>query len=127
MLGCKREEVLGKYIFDVFPEAKGSIFQKKYQEALREKKEIQFETYFQEKPYENWYNVRVYPKKKNGILVFFQVTTKQKNEEEKFINALEESKKLQNKLTALLESSKSILKYKELEDSAKAIFESCKD
>ena len=46
MLGRKREEVLGKYIFDVFPESKGSIFQKKYQETLREKKEIQFETYF---------------------------------------------------------------------------------
>lgn len=61
MLGRKREEVLGKYIFDVFPEAKGSIFQKKYQEALREKKEIQFETHFPEKPYENWYNVERYP------------------------------------------------------------------
>lgn len=126
LLGCKRDKILGKYIFDVFPEIKGSIFEEKYITALREKKALSFETYFEKDPYKNWYDVKVYPKQ-NGILVFFQITTNQKEVELTLKKALEESEKLKNKLGALLEGSKSILKYKDFESAAKSIFGSCKD
>jgi len=125
LLGCKREEVLGRYFLDVFPEAKGSIFQEKYEEVLLNKKALSFETFFEEEPYKNWYNVRVYPKR-DGLLVFFQVTSQQKEDEERIKKALEESNKLQNKLTALLNGSRAILEYKAFENSVRAIFDSCK-
>ena len=81
MLGRKASEVLGHNLFEAFPESKGSIFEEKYTLAINEKCSLSFETYFGVKPYENWYDVRVYPRK-NGISVFFQVITERKRAEE---------------------------------------------
>lgn len=80
MLGRRSEEVLGRYLFDAFPEARGSIFEEQYTRAVKEKIPLVFETYFGVKPYENWYDVRVYPHK-GGISVYFQVTTERKRAE----------------------------------------------
>jgi PAS domain S-box-containing protein len=81
LLGRKASEVLGHNLFEAFPEAKGSIFEEKYTLALKEKCSSSFETYFGVNPYDNWYDVRVYPRK-NGISVFFQVITERKRAEE---------------------------------------------
>jgi PAS domain S-box-containing protein len=81
MLGRNRNEVIGKNLFDAFPEAKGSTFEKKYTEAVRTKKQMSFEAYFEIPPYANWYDVKVYPTK-NGISVYFLVITEQKSVEE---------------------------------------------
>ena len=126
LLGRERDEVIGKYIFDAFPDFKGSILEENFIKAVKERKSLSFETFFQEGTYKNWYNVRVYSKK-NGILVCFQITTNQKDFEELLNYTIDESEKLKNKLEALLEGSKSILKYKEFEDAARTIFDSCKD
>ncbi|MGB3223917.1 MAG: chemotaxis protein CheB [Desulforhopalus sp.] len=75
LLGKNPEEVHGKKLFDVFPEAKGSIFEEQYRLALELKQGVVFETFFE--PHKNWYSVRVFPKE-NGISVYFQVTTAQK-------------------------------------------------
>lgn len=72
MRGRKREEILGKPLFDSFPEARGSIFEINYRRALDEKCELCFETFFELEPYRDWYDVRVYPTE-NGICVFFRV------------------------------------------------------
>jgi PAS domain S-box-containing protein len=82
MLGKKRQEVLGHYLFDVFSEARGSIFDEKYHLAVKEQIPLFFETYFDVAPYRNWYEVRVYPHS-NGISVIFQIITERKLVEEK--------------------------------------------
>jgi PAS domain S-box-containing protein len=81
LLGRKSWEILGHNLFEAFPEIKGSIFEDKYREALRKKTPLAFETYFPVVPYENWYDVRVYPRR-DGISVFFQVTTENHRLEE---------------------------------------------
>lgn len=81
LLGRKREDVIHRQLFEAFPEAKGSIFEKNYTKALREQTHLVFETYFGIKPYENWYEVRAYPFE-GGISVYFQVTTDRKRAEE---------------------------------------------
>ncbi len=81
LLGRKSTEVLGRNLFDAFPEAKGSIFEEKYTLAAKEKRHLAFEVYFGVKPYENWYEVRVYPYE-DGISVYFQVTTERKQAQE---------------------------------------------
>ena len=86
LLGRDRTEVLGRKLFDAFPEARGSVFERKYSEALRESKFIFFETYFERKPYKNWYEVRVFPYE-GGISVYFQVITKRKRGEEELREA----------------------------------------
>ena len=80
LLGRDRQDVLGKPFEEAFPEAKGSLFHLNYIRAIREKIPMNFEAYFELPPYENWYDVRVYPRGK-GISVFFQVVTERKRAE----------------------------------------------
>src|SRR3712207_1860501 len=44
--GLTREEFLGKNVWEVFPEAVGTVFYDKYHEAMREQKSVEFEDYF---------------------------------------------------------------------------------
>jgi len=74
-------EVLGRALFDSFPEARGSIFEEKYRYAIREKQALTFEVDFTVAPYADWYDVRVYPQA-NGISVYFQVITERKRTED---------------------------------------------
>ena len=88
LLGRKSEEVLGRNLFEAFPEARGSIFEEQYTWAVREKAFTCFTICFDVEPYENWYDVKVYPDK-DGISVFFQVITDQVRAESQRDAALE--------------------------------------
>ena len=81
LLGRPGRDVIGRKLMDVFPEARGSIFHERYQQAIREKCSLSFETYFEVEPYRNWYDVRVYPQNE-GISVYFQITTERKQAEQ---------------------------------------------
>jgi len=81
LLGRPADDVLGRQLLEAFPEARGSIFEEKLRQGLRERRFLTFETHFEVEPYRNWYDVRVYPRK-SGISVLFQVTTERKQAEE---------------------------------------------
>lgn len=74
-----REEVLGKNIWELFPEAVGSVFYQKYHEALSEQKTVEFETYFA--PYDRWFEVHAYPSE-GGLSIYWRVITERKKTEE---------------------------------------------
>ncbi|MFW5857028.1 MAG: PAS domain S-box protein, partial [Planctomycetota bacterium] len=80
LLGRPRDEVVGRPLFDAFPEARGSVFEENYRRALREKERQSFEVNFAVAPYQNWYEVHVYPQE-DGISVYFQVVTGRKQAE----------------------------------------------
>jgi PAS domain S-box-containing protein len=79
LLRKSREEVVGRYLFDAFPEARGSVFEENYRAAVREKKAMVFETYFA--PFDEWYEVRTSPNP-TGINVYFLVITDRKRAEQ---------------------------------------------
>ncbi|MEI7673421.1 MAG: transporter substrate-binding domain-containing protein, partial [Deltaproteobacteria bacterium] len=93
VLNRKADEVIGHNLFDAFPEARGSIFEENYTQCIRTQKALSFEVEFSVAPYENCYDVRVYPEK-NGISVFFRVTTERKRIEEKIKASLREKETL---------------------------------
>jgi PAS domain S-box-containing protein len=95
VLNKQMEEVLGKNLFRAFPEAKGSIFEKKYKKALETKRYSHFETYFGVNPYTNWYDVRVYPFE-DGLSIYFQITTERKQAEQELKRSEEKFKTLFN-------------------------------
>ena len=95
LLGRKSADVLGRRLFEAFLEAKGSIFEEQYTLALRERRHLSFETYFGVKPYENWYEVRVYPYE-DGISVYFQVTSERKRTEQALRKSEETARALLN-------------------------------
>ncbi len=93
LLGRKAEEVLGKKLFESFPEARGSISEEKYTAALKNGEAVTFEACFDSQPYKNWYEVRVYSYK-DGIAVYFTLIAereerfRQNNEDLNLLNNL---------------------------------------
>ena len=80
LLGRAAQAVMGRALFDAFPEAHGSVFETNYRRALETREFLTFEVNFEVPPFSNWYEVRVYPTRQ-GISVFFQVTTERKRAE----------------------------------------------
>jgi PAS domain S-box-containing protein len=89
LMGRKSEDVTGRPLLEAFPEVKGSIFEKKFAEALKERRPLSFETFFDVEPYRNWYDVRVFPHHE-GISVYFLVTTERKEREDRIKASLKE-------------------------------------
>ena len=78
--GRGRDQVLGQALQDCFPVMRGSVFEEKYAQALRDRKPLIFETSFEQPPHTDWYEVRIYPREP-GISVYFQVITARKQAE----------------------------------------------
>jgi len=111
LLNKKMHDVIGRKLFDVFPQARGSIFEKEYKEATETRRFKEFEVYFDVQPYKNWYFVRVYPIV-NGVAVYFQVNTERKLQE---IARLESEKKFRS----IFENAKSMIGF--FDDNARCI------
>src|SRR5437588_11670961 len=69
ILQRKREAILGRNVWEVFPEAVGTIFWKKYNEAADTQTIVEFEELYP--PFGKWFHVRVYPSEA-GLSVYFQ-------------------------------------------------------
>lgn len=78
--GLKREEVLGKHVFEIFPNAKSAELGEKYRVAMETKQYQSIETSYRDERFEAWYDVRIYPNK-DGLSVFFQDITVKKREQ----------------------------------------------
>src|SRR5215210_2470258 len=73
------EDLLGKIMWEVFPEAVDSVFYHKYHEAVREHKTVQFEAYA---PWnDRWFEVNAYPSEE-GLSVYYRDVTERKWAEE---------------------------------------------
>ncbi len=80
VLCCKREDVIGKNIWDYFPRSREGRFYDEYLRAMTEKVSIQFEECYS--PLGVWGAISVYPTK-DGIAVYFVDITDQKKIQEK--------------------------------------------
>jgi PAS domain S-box-containing protein len=95
----KQEEVIGKNIWDIFPEAKGTRF---YQACLRamEKQEYVFiETYYDRQ--NRWYESHLYPSSL-GLTIHFRDITEKKKTEEELEKAGEQYKNLVNAVDGIV-------------------------
>jgi PAS domain S-box-containing protein len=83
--GLSAHEVLGKSVFEVFPNAKGTPLGDKYQLAMDTKTFQCLETAYKDERFEAWYDIRIYPAT-DGLSVFFQdITEKKKDQRQKEI------------------------------------------
>ncbi|MBT0810298.1 PAS domain S-box protein [Litoribacter ruber] len=92
LLGVKREEVLGKVLWDSFPEAVSLAFFDKYNKVMSEKVSLNFEEFFP--PVNTWFEVTAYPSE-DGITVYFKNINERKQLElelMQFKNVIENSK-----------------------------------
>jgi PAS domain S-box-containing protein len=72
LTGRSRHSLVGRRIWDEFPEAVGTPFEANYRAAMAEGRVIAFETYFP--PLDTWFAVTVYPQR-DGLAIYFQDAT----------------------------------------------------
>lgn len=79
ILRRSEEELLGKVIWEVFPEARGTTFDEKFREAAESGKPVQFVAYYP--PMAAWFGIDAEPTP-DGLAVFFKDVTRQRADEE---------------------------------------------
>src|ERR671915_367340 len=77
-----REDLVGKSIWEIYPEAVGSVFYQKYHEAMREQKSVHFEAYSPAS--DTWFEARAYPSEE-GLSVYAHDITQRKRAEEQLL------------------------------------------
>ncbi|MCZ6775888.1 MAG: response regulator [Ignavibacteria bacterium] len=78
--GLPAHDVVGKNVFDVFPNAAGATLGEKYRLAMETKTFQSFESSYKDERFEAWYDVRVYPSE-SGLSIFFQDITEKKRDQ----------------------------------------------
>lgn len=73
------QELLGRVIWQEFPEAVGTSFEQKYHQALTKKVSVKFEIFYP--PLDSWFAVYAYPCE-NSLYVYFQDISDRKQAEE---------------------------------------------
>ena len=74
-----REDLMGKSIWNEFPEAVGTAFEICYRKAAEEGRKVSFEEYYA--PLNTWFKVNAYPSP-DGVSVYFQNITEQRRKED---------------------------------------------
>ena len=82
-----REMTLGKVIWDIHPEMRGTIFWDKYHEAMRTKKVVEMESFYA--PMNIWFLVKIYPSS-DGLTIFFKNVSERKNIELNLTRTMQE-------------------------------------
>lgn len=75
LLFRNRDDLVGKNVWDEFPEAVDLSFHDNYHRAIREQKPVAFDAFFP--PLKKWFDVKAYPSL-SGLTVYFQDVTNKK-------------------------------------------------
>jgi PAS domain S-box-containing protein len=73
-------DVLGRSVFDVFPNASDAMLGEKYRLAMQTRTFQSFESGYRDERFDKWFDVRIYPAD-GGLSVFFQDVTERKQEQ----------------------------------------------
>lgn len=79
LLQRTHKELLGKNLWDEFPEAVGSVLFEQYRKAVSEQVSVEFEAFYP--PLNTWFDVHAYPAR-DGLSVYFQDITERKQAQE---------------------------------------------
>ncbi len=74
-----REDLLGKSMWEEFPDAKNSAFETHYRMAMEEQGKVSFEGFYP--PLDAWFRINAYPSP-DGLAVYFQNVTQQRSAQE---------------------------------------------
>ncbi|MEJ6979009.1 PAS domain S-box protein [Pedobacter sp. P351] len=99
VLGCTREEIIGKNLWDFFPNSRNGRFYAEYERAMNQGTSVHFEEYYS--PRGLWGAMRVYPTQ-DGIAVYFVDVTEQKKTQEKIARDEENLRAIINNTSDLI-------------------------
>jgi PAS domain S-box-containing protein len=78
MLGRSAGDLLGRNLWEAFPAARGTTFQRQYERALERQESVTFEEYYP--PLDTWFEVSAYPSE-SGLSVYFRDVTERRERE----------------------------------------------
>lgn len=82
LMGKTREELMGKTLWEVFPDTVGTKFDQEYHKVMDERIPSYFEFYYES--YDKWLEISAYPLE-DGISIFYNDITEHKKSEESII------------------------------------------
>ncbi|WP_432487746.1 PP2C family protein-serine/threonine phosphatase [Kineococcus sp. SYSU DK018] len=81
LLGRSRAELLGGDAWELFPDARGSVFEVEYRRAAESGEPVAFEAYYPP-PLDRWYEVRAWPGPDGLSVYFLDITVRRRAQEE---------------------------------------------
>jgi PAS domain S-box-containing protein len=86
--GMRREDLIGKHQWEVFPATVGTRLEHEWRRAVAEQVPVQFEHYYE--PWDSWFLNKAYPSKDGGLSIFFHDITARKRSDESLQKAHDE-------------------------------------
>ncbi|SFL81094.1 PAS domain S-box-containing protein/diguanylate cyclase (GGDEF) domain-containing protein [Geodermatophilus ruber] len=80
LLGCRAEDLLGRYFYDCFPEAVGTAIEEQYRAVLADGGAREFEVFYP--PHDRWYEIRAFADA-DGLTAFFRDVDEQHRSEQR--------------------------------------------
>lgn len=80
LLNGENGQLIGKCIWEEFPDAVDGVFDAQFKRALDEQIPVEFEDYYA--PYDAWFNVRVFPSPEGITVYFYDITQSRRSERE---------------------------------------------
>ncbi|WP_439025430.1 PAS domain-containing protein [Haloarchaeobius sp. DT45] len=114
------DELIGEYVWDVFPDEEGSVADDRITEALETQQQRSYERY--STTAERWFEARIYPDE-DGLLIYFTDISDRKSYEQ-------ELERVNQQLTALVENTSEAVyikddegQYQRMNEAAAAFFD----
>jgi PAS domain S-box-containing protein len=85
ILAARRENLVGRRIWDAYPELEGTDLQEKYQQVAREKIVLDFQWLFKE--WDRWFSIKASPTSECGLSVYFRDITEERAREQELRRA----------------------------------------
>ena len=79
ILAARREDLVGKSIWEAYPEIVGTELEEKYRQVAREKVALEFQWLFKE--WKRWFSIKTSPTTEGGISVYFRDVTEERAHE----------------------------------------------
>ncbi|MDP5181033.1 SpoIIE family protein phosphatase [Blastococcus sp. BMG 814] len=81
LLQTTRDELLGRELWEAFPDAVNSVFEDRYREAVRTGEPVAFDAYYPA-PLDGWFELRAWPSPDGLSVYFMEVTERRRVQEE---------------------------------------------
>jgi two-component system sensor histidine kinase KdpD len=112
-MGRSRHELLGRTVWEMYPAAVGSFFEREFRRAIAERMPVAFEGYWA--PRDKWFAVSAYPSSDGGLIIYSRNITEKKRAEAEIVRknaelaqlrerAAEDARKGQELKSALLDA-----------------------
>lgn len=92
--GRAESELVGQNFWDIFADARGTIFEEEYRRAMNMREQVSIVDYYP--GVDEWFDIRVYPNEDSGLAFYFQTITEYKKRQQ-------ELQRIERRYNAILE------------------------